>query len=87
MLYRCTGPTDCPSDAELAQLQAFYDQAPLVQTECDKEVLVARFDSMTTRFAEVAWGRALLTDDFNLDTALTFAQQWMDQFAPEKTTC
>ena len=27
-LYRCTGPNDCPSDAEMQQLQAFFDQAP-----------------------------------------------------------
>jgi hypothetical protein len=86
MLYRCTGPNDCPSDAEMAQMQALYDQAP-TQSGCDRELLVARFDSMDTRFAEVAWGRAMLTNDFNLDTALTFAQQWMDQFAPEKATC
>ena len=72
-------------------MQAFYDQAPAPpsgQGNCDKEVLVARFDSMTTRFAYLAWGRALLTDEFNTDTALTFAQQWMDAGTePEKSVC
>jgi len=90
VLYRCTGPSDCPSDAEMAQLQAFYDQAPTPAPAqgCDKEVLVARFDSMDTRFAVLAWGRAYLTNDFNLDTALTFAQQWMDAGSePEKSIC
>ena len=92
VLYRCTGPSDCPSDAEMQQLQAWYDQAPTPDPSqgctIPKEVLVARFDSMTTRFAELAWGRALLSNDFTLDTALTFAQQWMDPGSePEKTIC
>ena len=53
-----------------------------------QEVLVARFDSMTTPFAELAWGRAMLTDTFDLDTALTFAQQWMDHGTePEPNIC
>ncbi len=87
-LYRCTGPDDCPSDADMQQLQAFFDQAPSAQPECDKEVLVTRFDSMDTPFAMVAWGRALLMDHFDLDTALTFAQQWMDaESTPERPTC
>jgi hypothetical protein len=92
LLYRCTGPTDCPSDAEMQQLQAWYDQAPTpdpsINPGCTKEVLVARFDSMNTRFAVLGWGRELLTNDFDLDTALTFAQQWMDAGSePEKTLC
>jgi hypothetical protein len=87
LLYRCTGPDDCPSDAEIAQMQQWFDNTPSAQENCGKEVLVARFDDMDTRFAEVAWGRAYLTNEFNLDNATTFAQQWMDQFAPEKGTC
>jgi Protein of unknown function (DUF3105) len=89
VLYRCTGPDDCPSDEEMAQLQAFFDQAPQPpDANCTKEVLVARFDDMDTRFAEVAWGRAMLTDTFDLDKALEFAQQWMDHDAvPEKGIC
>ncbi len=90
--YRCTGPNDCPSDAEMAQMQAFFDQAPTPDSSqacaIDKEVLVARFDSMTTRFAYLAWGRALLTDEFDTNNALAFANQWMDHGTePEKTTC
>ena len=90
LLYRCTGRTTARADAEMQQLQAFYDQAPVpAATEgCDKEVLVARFDGMDTHFAYLAWGRALLTNDFDLDTALTFARQWMDHDAvPEKNLC
>jgi hypothetical protein len=85
-LYRCTGPDDCPSDAEMAQMQQFFDESPSTTT-CPKQVLVARFDDMETRFAYLAWGRALLTDEFNLDTGLLFAQQWIDAFAPENATC
>jgi hypothetical protein len=71
-------------------MQAFYNQAPAPNPSqgCDREVLVARFDSMDTRFAVLAWGRELLTDNFDLNTALTFAQQWMDAGSePEKTIC
>jgi hypothetical protein len=67
----------------MAQMQQWYDEArtPGPEQNCpppNKEVLVARFDGMTTRFAELAWGRALMTDEFDLDTALTYADQWMD---------
>ena len=54
----------------------------------DLPVLVVRFDGLSTRFALLAWGRALLINDFSLDTALTFAQQWMDhESLPEKGVC
>jgi hypothetical protein len=71
------------------QMQQFFEQAPVSSNAtCPKKVLVVRFDSMNTRFALLAWGRALLFDDFNLDTALTFAQQWMDHAdVPERGTC
>lgn len=88
-LYRCTGPDDCPSDAEMAVLNDFYDQATFSENQaCSRKVVVARFDSMDNRFAMLAWGRALLMDEFDLDTALTFAQQWTDHDAvPERGIC
>jgi hypothetical protein len=92
-LYRCPsgvlGEGDCISQAELDQLQAFFDQAPdSINPQCPTKVLVARFDSMSTRFALLAWGRALLTDTFALDTALLFTQQWQDQISlPERGLC
>ena len=87
-LYRCSGD-DCPSSEEMAQLQAFFDQAPAsVNPTCARKVIVARFDQMDTRFALLAWGRALLVNEFDLDTALTFAQQWTDHEAvPERGAC
>ena len=88
-LYRCPTADDCASDAELAELQALFDQAPTsVNPACPRKIVVARLDQMETRFALLAWGRALLLDEFDLDTALTFAQQWMDHEAvPERGLC
>ena len=93
LAYRCPtgtpGTGDCPTDAEMAQMQAFFDQAPnSAVAACPKKVLVVRFDEMSTRFGMLAWGRALLTDQFDLDTALTFAEQWMDhEVVPERGSC
>ena len=93
LLYRCPsgviGQGDCISQDDYNQMQQWYAQAPTPAPSegCNKEVLVARFDSMNTQFAEVAWGRAYLFDQFNLDNALTFAQQWMDKFEPEQSLC
>jgi hypothetical protein len=92
-LYRCPsgvlGQGDCISAAEMAQMQAFFDQAPTsINPSCPTKVVVARFDSMDTKFALLAWGRALLVDEFDLDTALLFAQQWTDFPAvPERGLC
>jgi hypothetical protein len=93
LLYRCpggaAGAEGCPSQAELDQMRQWFDTAPApTKATCPKKVLVGRFDEMDTRFALVAWGRAFLFDEFNLDTALTFAQQWMEHDAvPEPSSC
>jgi hypothetical protein len=91
LLYRCPsgvlGQGDCATQAEMDQMTTWFGQTPSTTT-CAKQAVVARFDSMNTRFALVAWGRALLFDEFNLDTAVTFAQQWTDHEAvPERATC
>jgi hypothetical protein len=88
-LYRCEDG-DCPTQAELNLLQRFVDEAPpsSFAPQCGTQVLAARFDAMETRFALVAWARALLMDEFDLDTALTFAEQWIDHEAvPERGVC
>jgi hypothetical protein len=93
LLYRCPSGTpgsgDCISADEYSQLQAFFNQAPDSGVPaCPNKVVVARFDSMDTSFAELAWGRAFLFDQFDLDTANTFLQQWMDHPAvPERYLC
>ena len=92
-LYRCPsgviGQGDCINQAEMDQMTAFFNDVPdSINPACPTKVLVARFDSMETKFAILAWGRALLTDEFDLDTALLFNQQWQDQIAaPERGSC
>ena len=92
-LYRCPGAAagaeGCPSADEMSQLQALFDQAPAPTIgQCPSKVVIGRFDDMSTRFAMLAWGRSFLTDDFQLDTALQFAQQWMEHAAvPENQAC
>jgi hypothetical protein len=92
--YRCTsgvaGQGDCPTQAELDLMRQWFDNAPPneVAVSCPNKVLVVRFDSMDTKFAHLAWGRALLTDDFDLDRANLFDQQWREHEAvPEATAC
>lgn len=84
LLYRGT-----PSDADQALMRRWFDEAPAgPQSGCAKKVLVGRLDQMDKPFALVAWGRVLLMDQFHLDTALTFAEQWLEHAnAPEPMTC
>jgi hypothetical protein len=92
-LYRCpsgeVGQGDCISQSDLEQLESFFTQAPFSgNPSCPDKLVVARFDSMTTKFAVLAWDRALLTDTFDLDAALQFYQEWLDpQAAPEAGLC
>ncbi|HWH36528.1 MAG TPA: DUF3105 domain-containing protein [Candidatus Limnocylindrales bacterium] len=95
LLYRCPsgqlGQGDCISRDELTQLERFFEQAPEPPySTCPNKTMVARFDSMTSRFALLAWDRALLVDEFDLDQALTFAEQWMEYdpiVLPERAAC
>jgi hypothetical protein len=91
LLYRCPsgslGSGDCATPDEMGLMQSWFDAAPVVNN-CPKQALVARFDEMSTRFAVVAWNRALLLDSFDLAQASTFAQQWTDStVAPEWDRC
>ena len=88
-LYSCRN--GCPSGDELAQLQRFQNEAPKTEgadvcvPPVPNKVIVARFDQMSTRFALIAWDRALLTDTFDVEAAKTFAQQHVDSpQAPER---
>jgi hypothetical protein len=91
--YRCPsgvlGQGDCVTQEEMNEMQQFFDQAPdSGVAACPTKVVVVRFDAMDTKFAYLAWGRALLTNDFDIDTANTFTEQWMDHDAtPEKGAC
>jgi hypothetical protein len=76
----------------MTALRRSFDEAPLTEgaSACGEpnKVIVARFDQMTTRFALVAWDRALLVDTFDVDQAKAFAQQFIDgRAAPERFAC
>jgi hypothetical protein len=89
-LYRCPSPAHCPADDELLLLERFFDEvpSPARAPHCDSKVIVAPFDTMPTRFALVAWDRALLTDEFDLAEALAFAERWLDhEGVPERGLC
>lgn len=95
LLYSCgLDGRSCPSQEETTQMRQFFDQAANTagaqRCQVPNKVLVARFDSIGTpnRFALVAWDRALLLERFDLETALTFAQQWTDgPVTPEPGSC
>jgi hypothetical protein len=95
VLYRCPsgqlGQGDCITREELNQLEAFHAQAPEPPfSTCPNKTMVARFDSMETRFALLAWDRVLLVDEFDFDQAITFAEQWMEYdpiVLPERLAC
>jgi hypothetical protein len=87
--YSCAN--GCPSQAELDAMRQAMDSAP--QSDAAKtcgepnRMFVVRFDSMTSRFAYLAWDRAQLSDTFDPQGATTFMQQWQDQANPEQLAC
>jgi hypothetical protein len=92
LLYRCpggaAGAEGCPTQQQLDQMRQWFNNAPTPPSGCPKKVLVVRFDGMTSPFALVSWGRALLTDTFDIQTANTFAQQWMEhESLAERANC
>ena len=84
--YSCAN--GCPSQAELDAMRQAMDNAPQSDTAktCGEpnSMFVVRFDSMTSRFAYIAWDRVQLTDTFDAQAATTFMQQWQDQANPEQ---
>ena len=86
-LYRCDGGT-CPSSDELESLRSFATNGPPTESAAAcgirSKVLVARFDQMSTRFALLAWDRALLLDAFDARRAQAFAERSIDATAPER---
>jgi len=81
----------CPSAAEMAAMQQAFNTAPQAASAkaCGdtNKLLVLRFDSMTTRFAYIAWDRVELTNTFSVQDAITFMEQWQDQANPEPSIC
>ena len=87
--YSCAN--GCPSQAELDAMKQAMDNAPESDNAkaCGEpnRMFVVRFDSMSTRFAYIAWDRVELTNTFDAQAATTFMQQWQDQANPEQQAC
>jgi hypothetical protein len=90
LAYRCPsgviGSGDCITQTEMDTINAWFDQSPGSPNpaQTGKRVVAVRFDEMDTRFALIAWDREYLFNELDLNTALTFAQQWVDSVtAPE----
>jgi hypothetical protein len=93
LLYRCPsavpGQGDCASLSEMERVQIWFNDAPS-SANCGRQALAARFDSMSTRFAVLAWNRALFLDEFDntgLGLADNFTETWTDVNAPEPDAC
>ncbi|MBA2570496.1 MAG: DUF3105 domain-containing protein [Chloroflexi bacterium] len=82
-----------PTQDELTRMRAFFESAPFstYPNSCPSvpnKVIVMRMDQMSSRFAMLAWYRALLMDEFDAEAALPFYQQWVDSpQAPEPGVC
>jgi hypothetical protein len=70
---------DCPDgcDAEVSMLEDFVGERP--------RAILTRFDGLTTRFAVVAWGYRLMTDELDLDAFRAFYDAHADR-APESVS-
>lgn len=80
-----------PDQATIDALRRFVEIAPSTPTAeaCGyrAKIIVARFDSMSTPFAVLAWDHILPLTSWDEAAALTFAQHWVDVAGPEKTAC
>jgi hypothetical protein len=81
--YSCKN--GCPTTGELDALRAWMDSVPKTPgaDNCvppvPNKAMVVRFDEMTTKYAALAWDRALLMDTFDAEAATEFAMQRIDQ--------
>ena len=89
-LYRCTDGV-CPTDEVLAEVRRFVNNGPQtpVAANCGvrSKIVAARFDDMATPFALLTWDRASLLEAFEVDTAQSFANRWMEKTGPEAASC
>lgn len=90
-LYSCGDDgSACPGEAELEALRNFQANGPPTASAqacgIPSKVLTARFDSMSARFALLAWNRVALSPTFDRAAAVAFATRWIDQ-APEPGAC
>jgi len=87
------GGVDGVTQDDLAEVRRFVETAPpsTFAGSCPSipnKVVAVRFDQMTTKFAILAWDRALLADTWDADGAVVFYEQWVDSGqAPERGAC
>jgi len=93
-VYRCpsgvVGQGDCATQTEMAAMQQWFTDTPIDPTCGTRKALVARFDSMSTRFGLLAWNRAFLIDDLdsnNMTLATNFRQAFTNTNAREPGNC
>jgi hypothetical protein len=87
ILYNCSQPGSC-TQAELDELRAVASNFP-ASPVCNIQggvisPVIARFDTMKTKYAAVVWNRALLTDELDVPQMLEFWQQSGERNNPEK---
>ena len=90
VLYRCAEGL-CPSEEVLTEIRRFVNNGPQtpVAANCGirSKMVAARFDDMSTPFALLTWDRVSLLESFDVDTAQTFANRWMEKTGPEAASC
>ena len=90
VLYRCADDI-CPTEEVQAEIRRFVNNGPQtpVAATCGirSKIIAARFDAMATPFALLTWDRVSLLESFDYDTAMTFANRWMEKTGPEASSC
>jgi hypothetical protein len=87
ILYSCAQTGSC-TQAELDELRALASNFP-ASPVCNIQggvisPVIARFDTMKTKYAAVVWNRALLLDDLDIPEMLEFWNQWGERNNPER---
>jgi hypothetical protein len=87
ILYSCAQPGSCTQQEldELRALASNFPASPLCNIQGGViSPVIARFDTMKTKYAAVVWNRALLIDDLDIPEMLAFWQQWGERNNPER---
>jgi hypothetical protein len=87
ILYSCATTGSC-TDADLARLRALASDFP-ASPVCNIQggvvsPVIARFDTMKTKFAAVLWNRTLLQDDLDIPKMLEFWNLYGERNNPER---
>ena len=87
ILYSCATTGSC-SDADLDKLRALASNFP-ASPVCEIQggvisPVIARFDTMKTRFAAVVWNRTMLQDELDIPRMLEFWSLYGERNNPER---